>query len=79
MAENRKKGKLNAKRLTQTLRNMDMGQLQKELAEQQEKLMRDRFRHATATLEDTAGLKTLRRQIARIQTVMNEKQRGEKA
>lgn len=68
------KGKLNARKLTAELRNLDIAELQKKLGEEKEKLMRDRFRHATANLEDTASLKTTRRQIARIETVLKQKQ-----
>ena len=69
-----KKGKLNARKITAELRNLDIAELQKKLSEEQDKLMHDRFRHATANLEDTASLKTTRRQIARIETVLKQKQ-----
>lgn len=68
-----KKGKLNAKKITAALRNLDLPELEKKLAEEQEKLMQDRFRHATANLADTASLKTTRRQIARLETVITER------
>lgn len=71
-----KKGKQNAKRLTAALRALSIEDLQKKLVEEQANLMQDRFRHATASLEDTALLKTTRRQIARIETVLNEKKKG---
>lgn len=77
MAESKKKGKLNARKITAGLRAMDIASLEKKLVEEQEKLMQDRFRHATAALEDTALLKTTRRQIARIETVINEKKMAE--
>lgn len=73
MAEARKKGLQNAKRLTQELRALEIDDLKKKLGELQDQLMRDRFRHATAALENTALLKTTRRQIARIETVLQEK------
>ncbi|RMF12813.1 MAG: 50S ribosomal protein L29 [Alphaproteobacteria bacterium] len=39
-----------------------------------------RFRQASGQLEDTARIRTVRRDIARIQTILNEKRRaGEKA
>lgn len=69
-----KKGRLNARKITADLRKLDAGELEKKLGEEQEKLMRDRFRHATANLENTAALRTTRRQIARIETVLKEKQ-----
>lgn len=52
------------------LRKLDYGQLQAKLQETKESLMRARFEHATATLENTSLLKTLRRDIARIETIM---------
>lgn len=76
MADAKKKGKLNAKKITGDLRKLDVAELEKKLSEEQENLMRDRFRHATANLEDTASLRTTRRQIARIETVLNEKRQG---
>lgn len=69
-----KKGRLNKKRITAALRAKDVAELRKELAEEREKLMRDRFRHATAQLQDTASLRATRRQIARLETVLKEKQ-----
>lgn len=70
------KGKLNKRRITASLRELDVAELRKKLSEEQEKLMRDRFSHATASLTDTASLKTTRRQIARIETVIQEKTQG---
>lgn len=75
MAE-RKKGALNTRKLTAELRAMNVDELQKKLAESREQLMRDRFSHAAASLENTAQLKKTRRQIARIETVLNEKKQG---
>lgn len=71
-----RKGKLNARRITASLRQLDVAELRKQLSDAQEKLMRDRFSHATASLVDTASLKTTRRQIARIETVIQEKTQG---
>lgn len=55
------------------LRQLDLAELQKKLGEERDRLMRARFEHATAQLEDTALLKTLRQDIARIQTIIHEK------
>lgn len=52
------------------LSKLDYAQLQEKLNENKERLMRSRFEHATATLENTALLRTLRRDIARIETRM---------
>lgn len=72
------KKKENIKDRVAALRAMEMDALIKKLAESQDELMRDRFKHATATLENTAALKKKRGEIARIKTIMNEKSRGTK-
>ena len=56
------------------LRGMDAAQLREKLAEEREELMRARFRHAAAALEKTPELKARRRQVARIATILNEKE-----
>ncbi len=56
------------------LRGMDAVQLREKLAEEREELMRARFRHAAAALEKTSELKARRRQVARIATILNEKE-----
>ncbi|WP_308620601.1 50S ribosomal protein L29 [uncultured Desulfovibrio sp.] len=56
------------------LRGMDAAQLRAKLAEEREELMRARFRHAAAALEKTSELKARRRQVARIATILNEKE-----
>lgn len=66
---NEKSGRPSAKQL----REMSQEELTTKLAEESEGLMRARFKHATAALEKTSELKAMRRQIARISTVLNEK------
>ena len=56
------------------LRGLDAAQLRERLAEEREELMRARFRHAAAALEKTSELKARRRQVARIATILNEKE-----
>lgn len=75
MAAKSKTDKKKSKVTAADLRAMSLEELQKKLGEEQETLMRDRFRHAAAALENTAQLKTRRRLIARIETVINEKDR----
>jgi large subunit ribosomal protein L29 len=41
-----------------------------------EELFNLRFRHATGQLDSTSALKQVRRDIARIKTVLNEKEDG---
>ena len=55
------------------LRKLSAAELREKLAEQREELMRARFKHAAAQLEKTSELKAMRRQIARISTLLNQK------
>lgn len=54
------------------LRALSKEDLQKALQEQREGLMQARFKHATAQLENTSELKAMRRQIARMETILTE-------
>lgn len=74
MADN-KKGGANARKLSAQLRAMSVDEIYMKLAELKEQLMHDRFRHATASLENTALLKAARRQIARMETILTQKKR----
>lgn len=55
------------------LRKLSAEELRSKLAEEREALMTARFKHATAQLEKTSELKAARRLVARISTVLNEK------
>ncbi|WP_300734028.1 50S ribosomal protein L29 [uncultured Desulfovibrio sp.] len=55
------------------LRKLSAEELRSRLAEEREALMTARFKHATAQLEKTSELKAARRLVARISTVLNEK------
>ena len=55
------------------LRTLSAEELRSKLAEEREALMTARFKHATAQLEKTSELKAARRLVARISTVLNEK------
>ena len=55
------------------LRKLSAEELRSKLAEEREGLMTARFKHATAQLEKTSELKATRRLVARISTVLNEK------
>lgn len=75
MAAGSKSDKKKNKQLSaKDLRALSLEDLQKNLINKKEELMRARFKHASATLEDTAELKTMRRQIGRIQTILHEKE-----
>ena len=54
------------------LRAMSTDDLRKALQEQREGLMQARFKHVTAQLEKTSDLRAMRRQIARIETILTE-------
>ena len=56
------------------LRKLSAEELRSKLAEEREALMTARFKHATAQLEKTSELKAMRRQVARISTVLTEKE-----
>ena len=55
------------------LSKLSADELKAKLAEQREELMQARFKHATAQLEKTSELKAMRRQVARISTILNQK------
>ena len=56
------------------LRAMSADDLRKALDDQRQELMQARFKHAAAQLEKTSELKAMRRQVARISTILNEKE-----
>ena len=53
---------------------MSVEELRTALTEQRQELMSARFKHAAAQLEKTSELKVMRKQVARIETVLNEKE-----
>ena len=59
---------------TADLRAMSVEELRGKLVEQRQELMSARFKHAAAQLEKTSELKAMRKQVARIETVLNEKE-----
>lgn len=56
------------------LRGLELGGLTEKGEQLKEELMRLRFRKAAGQLETTARLREVRRSIARVQTVIAEKQ-----
>ncbi|MBT3943291.1 MAG: 50S ribosomal protein L29 [Chloroflexi bacterium] len=59
------------------VRGLSHDELVKELEEQQRGMMNLRFRKATLQLQDSSELKTARRTIARIRTVLREREIAE--
>ncbi len=55
------------------VRELDVGELEQRLAETRQELFNLRFQHATGQLENTGQLKEVRKNIARILTVLNQK------
>ncbi len=70
----KKKTDKNARPAVADLRSMSAEELRGTLAEQRQELMTARFKHAAAQLEKTSELKAMRKQVARIETVLNEKE-----
>ena len=56
------------------LAEMDMGELVDELRETKHEALNLRFRNATGQLENTAEIKKVRREIARINTAIRAKE-----
>jgi large subunit ribosomal protein L29 len=57
------------------VRELDVEELQQRVAQARRELFNLRFQHATGQLENTGQLKEVRRNIARLLTVLNQKQR----
>lgn len=70
----KKKNEKAVRSVARDLREMSVEDLRGKLAEQRQELMNARFKHATAQLEKTSELKAMRKQVARIETVLNEKE-----
>ena len=57
------------------VRELDIDELEQRLAQARRELFNLRFQHATGQLENTGQLQEVRRNIARLLTVLNQKQR----
>ena len=55
------------------LRKLSIEELNKKIVETKEQLFTKRMQHANGTLEKPVELKMLRRDVARMKTVLNEK------
>jgi large subunit ribosomal protein L29 len=56
------------------LRDLDLNELVEELRESKHEALNLRFRNATGQLENTAEITKVRRQIARINTLIRERE-----
>ena len=63
-----------AKERTQDLRAMEVDELETRLTESKQELFNLRFQHVTGQLDNIARLGQLRRDVARIKTVLREKE-----
>lgn len=59
------------------IRKMSSEEIRAKLADTREELMKLRFQHALGHLTDTSRLRLLRRDIARLETILREKLRAE--
>ena len=60
------------------IRELSVDEIKSRVAELEEERFRLRFRSATETLENPLRLRTIRKDIARLKTVLTEKQRGDR-
>jgi large subunit ribosomal protein L29 len=61
---------------TSEIRALSIGELNSKLSDSREELMKLRFQQVTGQLTDTSRLRILRREIARIETVIAEQSRA---
>ena len=61
------------------IRELSVDEIKSRVAELEEERFRLRFRSATETLENPLRLRTIRKDIARLKTVLTEKQQGDRA
>jgi large subunit ribosomal protein L29 len=63
---------------TAEIRKLAVGELEQKAREVRDELFNAKVKHATGQLEDTAKLSKLRKQIARVETALAEKQEAKK-
>lgn len=59
------------------LRNMKPGEIEAKLTDAREELMKLRFQQVTGQLTDTSHLRILKRDIARMMTILKEQEKAE--
>ena len=59
------------------LRNMKPGEIESKLTDAQEELMKLRFQQVTGQLTDSSRMRILKRDIARMMTILNEQAKAE--
>jgi large subunit ribosomal protein L29 len=63
----------------QELRELNPEEIERKLKEAKENLFKLKVKLSTKQLEKTAGIKILKREIARMKTVLQEKKKGKEA
>ncbi|MGA2505295.1 MAG: 50S ribosomal protein L29 [Anaerolineales bacterium] len=61
---------------TEEIRKMSVEEMQTKVSDMREELMKLRFQQVTGQLTDTSHLRSLRRDIARMETIFNERTRA---
>ena len=64
---------------TSELRSLKSGEIETKLSDAREELMKLRFQQVTGQLTDTSRLRILRREIARMQTILRDHSSAEVA
>ena len=59
------------------LRNLNPGEIETKLADAREEMMKLRFQQVTGQLSDSSRLRSLRRSVARMQTILQEQTKAE--
>jgi len=54
------------------IRNLKPGEIETKLADAREEMMKLRFQQVTGQLSDSSHLRSLRREVARMQTILHE-------
>ena len=59
------------------LRELNPGEIETKLADAREEMMKLRFQQVTGQLSDSSRLRSLRRDVARMQTILREQEKAE--
>jgi large subunit ribosomal protein L29 len=62
---------------TSVLRNMKPGEIETKLTDTREELMKLRFQQVTGQLTDSSRLQILKRDVARMMTILREQRRAD--
>ncbi len=60
---------------SEEIRKLSVDEMQVKLSDMREELMKLRFQQVTGQLPDTSRLRLLRRDVARMETILNERSR----